>query len=451
MRHRAYKNWTEGSIIVNLMMLSWPVVISQSLNMVGPTIDLIWVGRLGEASIAAVGVSGMAVMFIMSAMMGLSQGTRAMVARFVGAGDMPGANNVAVQSFIICACYSIIMASIGILHSENILKILGVHPDVVLEGATYMRIMFIGVGIGSFRMMAESIMQASGDAITPMKIGLIFRVIHVLICPFLIFGWWIFPKMGVSGAAMANVISQGIGLIIGLSVLFSVVTRITISMKNIRVDLSIIWRIIRIGIPASIMGMQRGFGQLILMVFMVPFGTTAVAAHTVLQRIEMIMAMICMGLGIAAGTLAGQNLGAMKPERAEKGGLYAFGITEVIMIFSSILLFIWPEYAVRIFSADPVLVQTSSLYLRIAAVGFTIMGLGPVFMQFFSGAGDTMFPMIVSLINTWALLLPMAWLLSKIGDLGPFGVRWAMSGGMIWPAIAYMIYFKIGKWKNKKV
>jgi putative MATE family efflux protein len=451
MKSSVEKDWTEGNIIINLMMLSWPVVISQSLNMIGPTIDLIWVGRLGETSIAAVGVSGMAVMFIMSAMMGLSQGARAMVARFVGAGDLPGANNVAIQSFNISACYSIIMASIGILYTETILKILGVHPNVVLEGATYMRIMFIGVGIGSFRMMAESIMQASGDAITPMKIGLIFRVVHVLICPFLIFGWWISPKMGVSGAAMANVISQGIGLIIGLSVLFSVGTRISIAIKNIRVDLSIIWRIIRIGIPASIMSMQRGLGQLILMAFMVPFGTTAVAAHTVLQRVEMIMVMISMGLGIAAGTLAGQNLGAMKPERAEKSGLYACGITEAVMIFSSILLFIWPEHVVRIFATDPGLVETSSLYLRIAAVGFTVMGLGPVFMQFFSGAGDTMFPMIVSLINTWLLLLPMAWLLPKIGDLGATGVRWAMSGGMIWPAIAYMIYFKIGKWKTIKV
>jgi Na+-driven multidrug efflux pump len=177
--------------------------------MIGPTIDLIWVGRLGEASIASVGVSGMAVMFIMSAMMGLSQGTRAMVAKFVGAGDMPDANNVAIQSFNISVCYSIIMASVGIFYTENILKILGVQPEVILEGAAYMRIMFIGAGIGSFRMMTESIMQASGDAMTPMKIGFIFRIVHVLICPFLIFGWWISPKMGVNGAAMANLIFKG--------------------------------------------------------------------------------------------------------------------------------------------------------------------------------------------------------------------------------------------------
>ena len=135
------KDWTEGNIIVNLMMISWPVIVSQSLNMMGPTIDLIWVGRLGETAIAGVGVSGMAVMFVMSAMMGLSQGTRALVARSVGSGDMLEAKNVAIQSFNICAGYSILMVTVGILFSEKILMILGVHSDVILVGAMYMRIM----------------------------------------------------------------------------------------------------------------------------------------------------------------------------------------------------------------------------------------------------------------------------------------------------------------------
>ena len=445
------KNWTEGNIIRNLIMLSWPVIISQSLNMIGPTIDLIWVGKLGETSIAGVGVSGMAIMFTMSAMMGLSQGTRAMVARFVGAGDMAGANNVAMQSFNISACYSILMVTVGILFTEDILMILGLHRDVIEEAAGYMRIMFIGGGLRAFRMITESIMQASGDAMTPMKIGFFFRAVHVVICPFLIFGWWISPRMGVSGAAMANVVAQGIGLFIGIKILFSVGTRISLSMKNFRIDLPIIWRIVKIGIPASVMGMQRGLSQLILMVLMAPFGTTAVAAHTVLHRIEMIMAMISMGLGIGAGTLAGQNLGAKKPDRAEKSGLYAIGITEAFMITSSALLLIWPESAVKIFGTDPELIETSSVFLRIAVAGFIFMGLGPMFMQFYSGAGDTMFPMKVSLFNTWIMLLPVAYLLSKMTDLGAVGVRWAMSGAMIWPGIAYIIYFRMGKWKKKEV
>jgi putative MATE family efflux protein len=442
------KDWTEGNIIVNLMMISWPVIVSQSLNMMGPTIDLIWVGRLGETAIAGVGVSGMAVMFVMSAMMGLSQGTRALVARSVGSGDMLEAKNVAIQSFNICAGYSILMVTVGILFSEKILMILGVHSDVILVGAMYMRIMFIGSALRSSRMMTESIMQASGDAIMPMKIGFVFRAIHILICPFLIFGWWISPRMGVSGAAMANVISQGIGFFIGIKILFGVGTRVSLRMSDFKLDFNMMWRIIRIGIPASVMGMQRGLSQLLVMALVVPFGTVAVAAHTILQRIEMVMAMVCMGLGIGSGTLAGQNLGAQKPLRAEKSGFYACGMAEIIMISSSTLLLIFPEHVIRMFGSDPLLVETSSIFLKIAVAGFIFMGLGPVFMQFFSGAGDTMFPMLVSLINTWIVLLPAAYLMSKFSNMGVLGIRWAMSVSMILPGIAYILHFKFGKWKE---
>lgn len=451
MKTHLEKDWTEGNIIANLMKLSWPVIISQSLNMIGPTIDLIWVGRLGNTAIAAVGVAGMAIMFVMSAMMGLSQGTRATVARFVGSGDMAEANNAAIQSFNICACYSIIMVTIGILFSENILILLGVSSGVIIEGAAYMRVMFIGSGVRSFRMMTGSVMQASGDVITPLKIVFILRMIHVIIDPFLIFGWWIFPRMGVVGAALANVISQAVGLLLDFIVFLSKRTRVFLKMEDFKIDLQMMWRIIRIGIPASVMGMQRGLSQLLLMALMVPFGTTAVAAHTILQRMEMIMAMVALGIGIGAGTLAGQNLGAGKPHRAEISGLYAGGIAEIIMIFSSILLFIWPQYVIRVFGSDPHLVEVSSVYLRIAVVGFMFMGLGPVFMMFFAGAGDTMFPMLVSLFNTWLILLPAAYLLPKITDMGALGIRWAMAGAMILPGLAYLVYFKTGKWKEKAV
>ena len=120
------KDWTKGSITRNLFMLSWPIIISQSLNMLGPTIDLIWVGKLGSSSMAGIGVAGMAVMFVMSVMMGIGQGARAMVARFIGGGDTPGANNVAQQGFMICALYSMFMVLVGIFLSEAILKIMGV-------------------------------------------------------------------------------------------------------------------------------------------------------------------------------------------------------------------------------------------------------------------------------------------------------------------------------------
>lgn len=445
------RDWTSGSIARNLVLLSWPVIISQSLNMLGPTIDLIWVGKLGSSSMAGVGIAGMAIMLTMSAMMGLAQGSRAMIARFVGRRDMTGANKVAQQGFSISALYSTGMVCIGIFFSETILRLMGVEADVLSEGAPYMKIMFVGAAARSFRMMSESIMQSSGDAITPMKIGFLFRSFHIIVCPFLILGWWIFPRLGVTGAALANVLSQGLGMAVGLWILFSGRTRLTLTLKDYRFDLNLIWRIVKIGIPVSVMGMQRGLSQLLLILFVVPFGTTAVAAHTLLSRIEMILTMICMGTGIAAGVLAGQSLGAGKPDRAEKSGWLAGGFTEIVMILCSIALFIWPEVIIKIFNTEPGLVKMAGIFVRIGVVGFLMLGFGPVFMQILSGVGDTFPPMLIALINTWIILIPLGFLLPKVGNLGVFGVRWAMAFGMFLPGIAYIIYFKSGRWKRKKV
>ena len=234
------KDWTKGSIIGNLFSLSWPIMVGGSLNMLGPTIDMIWVGRLGTASMAGVGISGMAVMVVNSLRMGLQTGTRAMIARFVGAGDEQGANHVAQQAFVVSAAFSTVMAAIGIFLAEPILVMLGVEADVVAEGTAYMRIMFVGSIAMSFRMMSESVMQASGDTVTPMRITIIFRLFHVALCPFLIFGWWLFPRLGVSGAAMTNVISQSMGVGVGLWILFSGRTRLRLTMRNFRLDGNII-------------------------------------------------------------------------------------------------------------------------------------------------------------------------------------------------------------------
>jgi putative MATE family efflux protein len=203
------RDWTKGSIIGNLLSLAWPMMTGGSLDMLGPTIDMIWVGKLGAASIAGVGVSGMVTMLVQSMMMGLYMGLRAMIARFVGAGDVKGANHVAQQSLFINVAYSITMALIGIFLAEHILILMGVEPDVVEQGAPYLRIQFVGMVTMSFRRMTEATMQASGDSIKPMLIAIFYRMFHIVLCPFLVFGWWIFPRLGVSGAALTNVFSQG--------------------------------------------------------------------------------------------------------------------------------------------------------------------------------------------------------------------------------------------------
>jgi len=445
------RDWTQGSILGNLWLLSWPMMVGSSLNMLGPTIDMIWVGKLGAASIAGVGISGMAVMVVNSLLQGLFTGTRAMVARLFGAGDREGANHVAQQAFVVGAAFSVFMAIIGIFMAEPILLIFGVEADVVSEGAAYMRVQFVGMVTMSLRMLTEAAMQASGDSFTPMRIAIFFRLLHVALCPFLVFGWWIFPHLGVSGAALTNVISQGIGGALGLWFLFAGRTRLRLTMKNFRFNGSLLWRLVKIGFPASITGAERTIANMVLMYFVAPFGTAAVAAHSLIQRIDAFLHMPAQGLGQAAGVLAGQNLGAGKPERAVKTGWLAAGLVTGAMVISSLVVWFWAEGIVGIFNTESELVVIASNFLRIEIVSYMVFGVVVVLMQCLNGVGDTWIPMITTLATMWLVQVPLAYFLPKHTSLGVYGVRWGIVSAIAMRAVIYATYFKSGRWKRKKV
>jgi putative MATE family efflux protein len=445
------KDWTKGSIVRNLLSLSWPMVISQSLNLLGPTIDMIWVGKLGSASIAGVGVAGIAVGLVMSAMMGLMMGMRAMIARFIGAGDVKGANHVAIQAFVVSTAFAVILAAIGIFFTEAILNLFGLEADVVAEGAAYLRILFVCSVIMCLRVMAEGSMQASGDAQTPMRIAVFFRLFHVALCPFMIFGWWIFPRLGVSGAAITNIISQSLGLLISMWVLFGGRSRLRLTWRDFSLDTHTIWRIVRIGLPACVMGLQMSLGQFVLVGLISPFGTDAVAAHSVCQRVELIVFMPVMGVGMASGVLAGQNLGAGLPERAEKSGWLAVGLATGFMIICCTVLLLGAENIVRIFNAEPGLVEIGGTFLRIAAAGYLMIGSVIVLQYCISGVGDTLPAMIFSVTIVWGVQMPLAFALPRITSLGVYGIRWAMVAAIFVGVVAFLTYFRLGRWKRKRV
>ncbi len=445
------RDLTKGSILGNLWTLTWPLTVSSTIMMLGPLIDMVWVGRLGPSAIAGVGVAGMAVMVINSARMGLNTGAIAVLARAIGAGNEAEAVHAAQQAFVVSAIFSVVMAFVGVFLAKPILVLLGVEPDVVKEGAAYMRILFVGSVAMSFGMMAHGIMQASGDAKTPMKVGACVRVLHIILSPFRIFGWWIFPFMGVSGAATTNVVSQAIGGSIMLWILFTGRTRLRLTMKNFRFDGHTIWRIVRVGIPSSINGMERSLANFVLMVLVVPFGTTAVAAHALVERIDMFVHMPAWGLGQASGVLAGQNLGAQQPDRSEKTAWTAVKMFTCITIIDSLIIWFWAEPIVGLFNSEPGLLETSSTFLRINIVSYLVLGVVVVLMSCLNGVGDTMVPLFTTLISMWLIQVPLAYILPKVTDLGVYGVRVGIVTAILVRAVIYTVYFRRGRWRQKEV
>ena len=179
--------------------------------------------------------------------------------------------------------------------------------------------------------------------------------------------------------------------------------------------------------------------------------TVAVAAHGIVQRVEMILFMPGMAFGMASGVLVGQNLGAGQPARAERSAWLAVGLVEGIVVISSVVILVWAESIVRIFNTEPALVLVAARFLRIAVAGYVMMGFMAVLMSALSGAGDTVPPMIISVVTMGVFTLPLAYFLMNYTALGVEGVRWAMVAGMVMAAFAFIIYFRTGRWKRKRV
>jgi len=447
----AKRDWTHGSIIGNLWALAWPTVITSTLGIIGPAIDMVWIGRLGTAQVAGVGVAGIVVTVVQSLVTGLFMGTSAMVARFVGARDEETANRAAQQAFVIGLAFSLLMALVGLFLAARILAVLGVDQAVITQGAAYMRILLVGMVTISAVTVAQSIMQASGDAMTPMRIAITYRVLHLALCPSLVFGLWIFPKLGVNGAAYSNVISQAVGGALGMWVLFSGRTRLRVTLRKFRPDWQLIWRAARIGIPASLTNMERSFADLILVRLISPFGTLPVAAHSLMQRIDVFAQMPGGGLGTAAGVLAGQNLGAGQPGRAARTGWLSAGLATGISVLLSVVIWFWADQLFRIFTPSGDLISVSATFLRINIAGYVLWGVVVALSMCLNGVGDTIVPMITNLVTMLGVQLILAWWLSQHTSLGVYGVRWAAVSGIVVRAVIYTTYFQRGRWKRTRV
>jgi len=445
------RDWTKGSTIRNLFSLSWPITVSATIYMVGGLVDMLWVGRLGSTAMAAVGTAGMALWMGLAAVMCLTVGARALIARFIGAEDMEGANHVARQALLVAGVYGLAIATLSAAFAGPILGLFGVDESVVAEGTVYLRICAASALPSSVWMVLEAAMQASGDVVRPMLMTISSKAVHMCIEPVLIFGWAFVPAMGIRGAAVTIAIAESVGMAAGLFIMLTGRTRLRLTLRGIAIDPKTMWRIIRIGIPALLMNVQGNFAGVMFMRLTAPFGTLAVAAQSLYMKIEQIALAPMMGFGMAAAVLVGQNLGARQPQRAERSGWLAVGLAEAIMVGLSLALIIFARQIVGLFDTEPGLTAIAVPFLRIAAAGYALTVAGNILQNCCNGAGDTLPPTLGTLFTTWAVQIPFALLLPNVGDLGVLGIRWAMVIGWGVSAAIFVVYFRLGRWKRKRV
>ena len=450
MRNNASRDLTEGSIAKNIWYLALPMMVGNVLQDLFNIVDMIFVGKLGPAAIAAVSMSGILLMLVMTVAIGISTGTVALVARHFGAKQQEQAENVAIQAVFVGILSSVVLGVLGYLLAAPVLRLLGAGKDVVPLGTSYIQITSVGAITIFLGISLNSALRGAGDAVTPMKILVLSTVLNIGLDPLLIFGIWKFPRLGVAGSALATVISRGVGLLLLLRVFLNGHSLLHLKWRRIRVDIKVIKRMIKIGVFGSLQMLIRNISALILIRIVAIYGTSAVAAYGIGMRLRMMVMMPGMGLANASATLVGQNLGAKQPKRAGKSAWLTTGFYEVFMVSVGVLFIIFAKDLIRIFNTDPQVIQLGTTYLRFLAPTFVFMALSIVLGRAMNGAGDTFSPMNITAVSFLGFRLPLAYVFAQVLKLATTGIWAGIAVSNVVQGSAMAWWFKKGKWKSNQ-
>jgi len=448
---RRKRDLTEGTISRHIFFLATPVIFSNLFQSFFNIVDMFWVGKLGPSALAAVAMSGSIMMVLMFVLMGVGMGTIALVARYTGAKQEHAADNAAMQSLILGTVMAIILSIIGYFLTVPLLKLLGAEPEVLFLGTGYLQVIFMGVIVVFYMFLVSAIFQGAGDTLTPMFILGSVTLVNIILDPLMIFGVGPFPEMGVVGAAWSTVISEGLGSLIALGLIFKGFSRVHVRLSEFKVDPSTILKILEIGIPASAQMSLRGFMMVFLMAFVAGFGTMAVAAYGVGLRLNMIVLMPGFGFAAAAATLVGQNLGAKAPKRASQSAWTATWYYMIFMSIMTLLFLIFAPQLISVFNKVPEVVEIGTVFLRIISISFIFTALGLVLGRAMSGAGDTLPPLVLTFIALWVVQIPLAYYLANFTILGVRGVFYSILISNTILGILSAFWFNLGLWKRKKI
>ena len=293
--------------------------------------------------------------------------------------------------------------------------------------------------------------RGAGDAAIAMRVLWIANAFNICLDPCFIFGLGPFPRLGVTGAAVATTTGRSIGVLVQLFALSRRGGRITIERRHLRLEPRVMLTILRVSGTAVVQMLIGTTSYIGLMRILMSFGSVVVAGCTIAIRIVMFVLMPSWGLSNAAATLVGQNLGAGKPERAEASVWRACGYNVSVLAALAIVFVVFADQVVALFTSDTGVAPIASNGLRIISGGFPFYAAGYVLTQSFNGAGDTMTPTLLSLFCFWLFEIPLAYALARPLGFGPAGVFWAMAIAFSVLSVVSALLFRRGAWKLKRV
>ncbi len=438
-------------VLPTLVRLAWPIVVGHLLHLTYQLVDTFWVGRLGAEPLAAISVAFPLIFIVFSLAAGFSIAGVALVSQHSGAAQNEEASLAAGQVIGFSLALAFVLAALGLAFGRPLLTWVGAGPEVLPLAWTYFSILTGGIPLIFVFFVFAAVLEGTGDTITPMKLKIASVLLNIVLDPLLIFGWFVFPEMGIAGAAVATVVSRFAAAAVGVYLLVSGRRGITVRPRHLVPRPALIKLVVRIGTPAALGTSAVAVAMTVMTSIVATFGTYALAAWGVGNRVLSLIRMPSMGFARATGVLVGQHLGADQPGAAGKTAWTGVAVNVGIMTLVVLAFQFGGGLVMRLFSQDIEVIEIGAQYLRWGAVAYGFLAIQQVLGGALDGAGQTLQKMLFLLLNIWVLQIPLAAVFSTNLGLGVDGIWYAIFVAKLVGATSIAVWFVRGTWQRKVI
>jgi putative MATE family efflux protein len=445
------RDYTTGSIGRAILLLAIPMVLEMLMQSVFEVADIFFVGKLGADAVAGVGLAASLIILVFAIGLGLAMATAAVVARRIGEKDTDAAAHSAAQAIVLAIAISIPIGALGAWYAPELLGLMGATSAVIETTSGYSAVLF-GTNITILLLfLINSVFRGAGDAAAAMRALWLANILNVALDPAFIFGFGPIPAMGATGAAVATAIGRSVGVGYQLWILFRGSEYIRVAWRHFSFDLPLVKRLLRVSGPGMVQYLVGTASWMAMMRIMSEFGSEALAGYTISIRVIIFALLPSWGVSNAAATMVGQNLGARRPDRAERSVWICAAVDAAFLGVLGLLIILANESIMGWFTSDPAVIAVGSESLFIMALSFPIWAIGMITVQSFNGAGDTKTPTWINLISYWVVQLPLAWYLAIHQGMGSTGVFVTIAISQVVLAAVGVAWFRVGTWKRHVV
>ena len=444
-------DYTTAPVGRAVITLAVPMVLEMAMESIFAVADVFWVAHLGADAVATVGLTESMLTVIYTAAMGLSIGATALVARRTGEQDPEGAARAAGQSLLLGAVVAFAIAAVAAPRAESLLRVMGASDGVIATGRGFTTVMLGGNVTVLLLFMLNAVFRGSGDAAIAMRVLWLGNILNIILGPCFIFGLGPFPRLGVTGAAVATNLGRGAAVLCQLFVLWRGQGRVRLTLRHLRLDVALMRSVLRLSGSGTVQILIGTTSYIGLVRILSVFGSPALAGYTIGMRVIMFALLPAFGLSNAAATMVGQNLGAGRPDRAEHAVWKAAQYNMIFLGTVGAIFLLGANGIASLFTRNPLVHPYAVSCLRIVSLGFLFYACGMVLTQAFNGAGDTWTPTLINLGIFWVWEIPLAWWLSSHTTLGARGVFTALTVAYSLLAVVSAVLFRRGTWKRTTV